>query len=158
MSENSAGKPPYLFQLEEGEQYLLGQRKAPLTLKASPETGSSSLVALTEVIVPGDQIPVHSHQTEDEILFIHAGKAIITLGKEELLAKTGAFAFVPSGVWHGVKNNSDQDVIMLAVYTPTGMQDYFRGLGVQPNQDKALLTEDAFENLNQKFGVVYRGL
>ena len=152
MTSDSVSPTPYVLQPDEGEHLLIGARKAPLTFKANPEMGSTTFVSMIEVIVPGDQVPVHFHQHEDEILFIHAGRAIITLGEDEIACEAGAFVHVPSGTWHGVRNAFDEDVVMFATYTPTGIQDYFRGLGAPAARDPDPLPDSQLQPPTKKCG------
>lgn len=148
---------PYLLQFEEGEKRLLGPRQAPNWVKADPSKGSSRMTALLEVIAPGDGIPEHLHEGEDELIFIHAGKALVLLDGEEHRAQAGALAFVPQDVWHAVRNPSaDEDLVMLAVFNPPGIEGYFRGFSIEPGETWEAMPVDAERALEKKHGIVYR--
>ena len=148
---------PYILNHEEGEELQLGPRKASLFLKATPETGSHNMTAIMEKIPPGDGIPVHKHVNEDELIFIHSGKALITLGDEEFLANSGSTIFVPEGVWHGPRNpSSDQDLLMLAIFSSTGIENYFRGFSVNQGEDWVKWDKEKEMEFEQSHGVVYK--
>jgi mannose-6-phosphate isomerase-like protein (cupin superfamily) len=53
-------------------------------LKVSPKSnGSHRLVAGTEDLAPGANLPKHRHLTQDEIVLIHSGTAHVWLGDQE---------------------------------------------------------------------------
>jgi len=148
---------PYILGPEEGEELQLGPRKASLFLKATPETGSHNMTAIMERIPPGDGIPVHKHTNEDELIFIHSGKALVTLGDKEFLADSGSIIFVPLGVWHGPRNaSSDQDLLMLAIFSSTGIEKYFRGFSVNQGEDWVKWDKEKELEFEQSHGVVYK--
>src|SRR5215469_7849160 len=66
---------PLLLEKNEGERRIW--REPPpgeFTLKVSPKNnGSQHLVFGTEDMVPGDEIPMHKHLGQDEIVYIERG-------------------------------------------------------------------------------------
>ena len=111
---------------------------------------------LTEDIKPGDGIPVHKHSSEEELVFIEKGTGIFTFGDQEYEATSGSMALVPRTVWHGLRNESNEMLRMVFGYTPSGFENYFRAIGVKPGEPwKELIGED-WQQLNNKFGVVYQ--
>lgn len=157
-SRSNGARKPYLLQLEEGERRLLGPRQAPNWIKADPSAGSSRLTAIMEYISPGDGIPEHLHENEDELIFIHAGEALVLLDGEEHRAQTGALAFVPQGVWHAVRNASEEELLtMLAVFNPPGIEGYFRVFSTEPGESWEGMSVKEEEALEKKHGIVYRG-
>lgn len=141
-----------------GEHLLLGRRKAPLSIKVGPRTGSSSLIMGTEEIASGDGIPVHMHLNEDEIIFIHAGEAIATVGDHEQPVDTGTTIYVPRGTWHGVRNaaKAPAAVEMLWVFSAPGMDDYFRAIGHPPGVEPPVRSDDEAAADEAKHGIRYR--
>lgn len=58
--------------------------KGPFILKIDRQNGGSpDLVMGYEDIAPGVEIQPHTHLVADEILFIHRGTGVATLGKRE---------------------------------------------------------------------------
>lgn len=163
MTGNSNGEPdqpkaPYVLNKEEGEKRLLGPRAASVIIKASRETGAGKLTALLERIGPGDAIPVHRHEKEEELIFIHTGEGKITLGERDIRVAAGSVALVPQGTWHGVRNACDQeDLIMLAVFSPVGVEGYFRDFSVAPGERWTGMSPQEQEKLEKRYGVDYRG-
>jgi mannose-6-phosphate isomerase-like protein (cupin superfamily) len=52
----------------------------------------------------GESIPTHKHLNEGELIFLHTGEGVIKIGEKEIPVKTGSVAFIPKGLWHGIKN------------------------------------------------------
>jgi mannose-6-phosphate isomerase-like protein (cupin superfamily) len=142
---------------DEGEVYLIGERRGRVTIKVSKrDHGIETLSLLTEDIVPGDGIPVHKHGGEEELIFIERGRGVLTFGDEEVDVVPGSMALVPRGVWHGLRNEDDDLLRMVFGYTPAGFEDYFRAIGVRPDEPWKGLTGADWARINAEFEVVYR--
>lgn len=149
---------PIILKPGQGEKVLLGARQAPVEIKVSRRDGSTGLAAIMEHIRPDDGIPVHRHEDEDELFFIHSGEGVMALGEQEHPIEAGSFVFIPKGTWHGPRNSSaSEDLVVVAVFSPSGPEGYFRELGVAPGQDGKALTEEEEIELERRYGIVYRG-
>jgi len=149
---SSPESPPYVLALDEGEALLLGARRAPVFLKLTPETGSTRLSAILERVVPGDRVPVHLHEDADEVLFIHAGEGYEILGEEEHAVRSGSLVFVPRGTWHGLRNTSEvEDLVLLVVYSPPGFEGFFRACGTKPGEEWIEPTADEWVGIRKRF-------
>lgn len=147
----------YTLAVDEGENILIGSRQAPLIIKVSPESGSPHLAAIMEHIAPGDGIPVHLHQSEDEIIFIHEGEGRLRLDEKEIAVAQGSLAYVPRGTWHGLRNSASKgDLIIVAVYSSTGMESYFRAIGTKPGGVFKPLTPEQEERIESLQGIRYQ--
>jgi len=142
---------------DEGEVCLIGERKGRVTIKVSKKNqGIETMSILTEDIKPGDGIPAHYHSSEEELIFIEKGVGIFTFGDEQYEVTSGSMALVPRTVWHGLRNESDDMLRMVFSYTPAGFEDYFRAIGVKPGEPCKGLNSEEWQQINKKFGVVYR--
>lgn len=142
----------------EGEVYLIGKRQGRITIKADrKKEGIKTMSLLSEDIRPGDGIPVHKHLAEEEFIFIEKGNGKLTFGDKIHEVTQGSMALVPRTVWHGLKNESDEMLRMVFGYSPAGFEDYFRAIGVRPGEQWKKLSNNDWNQINQKFGVVYRG-
>jgi mannose-6-phosphate isomerase-like protein (cupin superfamily) len=151
-----AAAPPcgYVLQWDEGEKMIYGPRSSPLNIKVSPQTGSRHLVMGASQIAVGTGIPVHMHEHEDEILFIHRGEATAVLGDKTLLAREGATIYVPRGTWHAVQNHRGSKLVeLLWVFSQPGMDEYFRQLSVPNGAPPKQLTAKEIEELQRKHGM-----
>ena len=91
--------------------------------------GANSISFLSESFRPGDELPVHKHLNEDELIFFHKGTGVFTLGEKQYQITEGAVVLVPKGVWHGLKNNGTENIEMRIEYTPSGFEGFFREVG-----------------------------
>lgn len=146
------------FRMDDGETWYIGNtRKAKITIKVSkvqnPYAGFS---LLKEIIPPGDFIPEHKHQNEDEFIFIEKGCANVLIGEDEKTLNPGDLGFVPKQTWHGLKNEGNDYVHMLFGYSPAGFEDYFRQIGVRKTTELPNLSGSEFESISKKYGVIYK--
>ncbi len=149
--------PDSVLDHDEGEVYLIGERQGRVTIKVSKrQHGIETMSLLTEDIVPGDGIPVHKHGAEDELIFIERGSGILTFGDDEFPVSRGSATIAPRGVWHGLRNEGDELLRMVFSYSPAGFEDYFRAIGVRPDEPGKELTAADWARINKEFGVVYR--
>lgn len=89
------------------------------------ESGGTTF-ALDCVVGPGGGPPPHRHLAEDELFYLYDGAIEFTAGGVARLVSAGESIFVPRGVAHSYRNVGAADASMLAVYTPAGMEGWFR--------------------------------
>jgi quercetin dioxygenase-like cupin family protein len=145
-----------LSRSDEGELLLIGPRRAPVRIKMGLRNGSSRLAMGTEDIAPGDRIPVHKHGREDEIIFIHSGEGMLTLGDDTISVKTGDSALVPIGTWHGLENTGTGLLTMVWIFSPAGFEQYFRDIGVKPGDTPLNLTNEEWHKVDGKHAITYK--
>lgn len=147
-----------IIKADEGEvRYIGNTRKAKVIIKvAKTEEYTPEMSLLSELITPGDGIPVHKHANEDEFLMVQQGQVEIRLGDQTQLGQPGDLIYVPKGTWHGFLNTSGADVVLFFGYSPAGMEDYFRKIGTTDiNEDLGFTAED-WITTNKKYGVIYK--
>ena len=149
--------PDLVLGPDEGEVYLIGERRGRVTIKVDEQSkGIETLSLLTEDIVPGAGIPVHKHAAEEELIYIERGRGVFTFGDDEHDLVPGSMALVPRGVWHGLRNEEDELLRMVFGYTPAGFEDYFRAIGVRPGEPQKNLTSEDWRRIDAEFGITYR--
>jgi glyoxylate utilization-related uncharacterized protein len=85
------------------------------------------MLALDCVVGAGGGPPPHRHLAEDELFYVFAGLISFTMGDEPTrIIGPGESAFVPRGTAHAYVNTTEADARMIAVYTPAGMEGWFR--------------------------------
>lgn len=159
MEQNTVvdANPDLILDADDGEVYLIGKRQGRVTIKVDKQNkGIETMSLLTEDIKPNDGIPVHKHSSEEELIFIEKGIGILTFGDEQYEVTSGSMALVPRTIWHGLQNKSNEMLRMVFGYTPSGFEDYFRAIGVKPGEPWEELTSEDWQQINNKFGVVYR--
>lgn len=104
-------------------------------------------------------IPVHSHVSEDELLYVLSGSGFAIVGEDrsEIPIETGSVVYVPIGQWHGVRNaEPDARMEILVVTTPVekdGLGDFFRDVGTKPGHPPLNVSEEEFHELFRKYGM-----
>ncbi len=153
-SQAPAQSSGYVLQWDEGEKMIYGPRSSPLNIKVSPKTGSQHLVMGASEVAEGTGIPVHMHEHEDEILFVHRGEATAVVGDKTLPAREGATIYVPRGTWHAVQNHGrSKPVELLWVFSQPGMDEYFRELSVPVGAQLRRFTPKEIEEIQRKHGM-----
>ena len=144
---------------EEGEvlqwpDRVTGDGTARVTIKIAKINGSKTISFLSESFIPGDAINIHKHSNEDELIFIHRGSGILTLGEREYAVRDGAVALVSKGVWHGLKNTGRENIEMRFGYTPSGFEGYFRELGTPLGQPFVRRSKEEKRIIGLKYGMI----
>jgi quercetin dioxygenase-like cupin family protein len=90
-----------------------------------------------EAFVPPRDIgpPPHVHRNEDVAFYIIDGLFTFSLDGVEFKAKTGDFVFLPRGLTHWKRNESDSVGKMLVISNPPGFEKYFDRAGTLVEDD-----------------------
>lgn len=67
------------------------------------------------IIKPGCSVGYHVHENETEIYYIISGTALYDDNGTKVELNPGDVTFTPSGHGHGVANNGDSDLIVIAL-------------------------------------------
>ena len=94
-------------------------------LVTGAESGGS-LFAMDCVLGPGGGPPPHRHLAEDELFHVYEGEVEFTVEAETHVIRAGCSAFIPKGAAHAYVNATVTPARMLTVYTPAGMEGWFR--------------------------------
>lgn len=97
-----------------------------ITLDASATQGRLS--AFRSTMRDGAASPVHVHEREDETVFMLSGSGVFWAGEERWELSSGDTVFLPRGLPHTYVFTSDE-VELLTVCTPGGMEELFRAAG-----------------------------
>ena len=126
-------------------------------IKADPvNTGSMRMAMGTQALPGGEMIPVHRHEHQDEILFIHEGEATGVLGDSSVQVVPGTTVYVPRGVWHGVRNTESETVSIVWVVSPPGLEGFFRDIGVPEGGDCVPMEAAEMEEIRRQHGITQR--
>jgi len=69
-------------------------------------------------IEPGGEIFPHTHDGQTETFYILSGSAICSMANSKTVVTAGQCCVAPSGVTHGLKNEGDEPVELMALFTP----------------------------------------
>ena len=98
--------------------------------KLTPDrTGYPALAMGYQTIAPRGRVREHSHgdQVELQICFRGRGHVMVDGVRHPLVP--GTACFLGHGVKHEIVNDTDEDLVMLWVITPHGLEDFFKAIG-----------------------------
>ena len=137
--------------------HILTRRKVPITIKISKgKQGIDGISFCVEEQDPGRKMRIHKHLNNDELIFIHKGEGLLTLGEESIPVKTGDVAFVPRNTWHGLDNTGSGIMLMLFQYSPAGFEEFFIENGTLAGMPAKEKTEEEYATTEKKYGMVYK--
>jgi len=161
-SEPVSSAKPLMLEKSEGEARIRRPRPKPsptsqFMLKVDPRTnGSQHFIVGTEDIAPGASIPIHKHPTEDELVFIHSGRAHVWLGEEERDLHAGGIVFIPANTWIGMKNISEGPVSVTFVFSAPGFEEFQRCISVPAGTTPTPMTEEHLKRCEAPGHMVYK--
>jgi quercetin dioxygenase-like cupin family protein len=139
---------PLILREGEGERLIhrpppgaLSNLTAPLIIKVDRRHGGApEFVMLTEDIPPGQAIPFHRHPHSDEIIFIHGGVGLASLGGREAVVSAGATIYMPRNTVVGLRNTGTEPLKIAAFFSQPGYEEYLREITVPEGQTPTPLT------------------
>jgi len=108
-----------------GEHLIHFRDKGSIFIKFGSATGSNDLAMGTQQVMAGSGIPVHRHFKMDEAFWVLEGSGVVTLNHVQHPFEKGATLFIPRSTWHSFEN-PDQELLLLWVVTPAGLDGFFR--------------------------------
>ncbi|HYF39689.1 MAG TPA: cupin domain-containing protein [Gemmatimonadales bacterium] len=128
---------------EQGERRFLRGGTSPLLIKVDPvTTGSRRMVLASSDLPPGDEIQVHRHLGEDEIIVVTRGTARVQLGKEQHTAGPGSTVFIPQGTCIALANIGRDTFSMFFVFSSPGFERVLREVSSLPGAPVRRLTPE----------------
>ena len=99
---------------------------APLEeARFNPEKmGKSTLFSSPRILVglntfePGQEHRLHTHEGMDKVYHVLQGRGHFLLDGEEVPMEAGTMLIAPEDVPHGVRNSSEERLVLLAVLAP----------------------------------------
>jgi mannose-6-phosphate isomerase-like protein (cupin superfamily) len=146
-----------VLQPNEGEHLVSGRRRGTMRIKVDSRLAKGAAMSMiVSEVAPGASIPVHLHRHEDELIFIHTGSGIVTLGEQRVPSSAGAMLYAPKGVWHGIENTGDETLTWCATYSPPGFEQFFREVGVPAGSGAPGPGLDVIARVAEKYGMVFK--
>ena len=129
----------------------LSNLTAPFILKVDPKTaGSTDFVVMTEDIAPGQAIPAHRHPQSEEIIFVHAGTGLATLGGQEAVVETGATIYMPRDTVFAMRNTGAGPLRIVAIFSRPGYEEYMREISVPEGEAPTPLTVEELTSIRRR--------
>ena len=77
------------------------------------------LTVRAAIIPTGGILPIHTHETSSETFYVLQGHGVLTCDTdEEIPTQAGEVIYAPPGVPHGMRNIGDEDLRLLAIFSP----------------------------------------
>jgi quercetin dioxygenase-like cupin family protein len=141
---------------DEGEALQMRDGTAIVKIKIAKTQGANSIAFLSESFRTGDALPIHKHLNEEELIFLHKGSGLLTLGDKQYQIREGAVALLPQGIWHGLQNTGNENIEMRFGYTPSGFEGFFREVGTPVGQSFIQKTIEERRTIAKKWGMIYK--
>jgi len=120
------------------------------TFLVTGEESGGSMFALDCLVGAGGGPPPHRHLAEDELFTITEGSITFAAGEETRSVSAGQSVFVLRGTRHSYRNEGTIPARMIAVYTPAGMEGWFREVCTpvdDPSRPPPPVTEELIQRM-----------
>jgi quercetin dioxygenase-like cupin family protein len=141
-----------ILQASEGERRVrrpppskVAALAVPFIIKVDQKNGGSpDFLMGYEDIPPGKGIPRHFHPHHDEILFVHRGSGLASLGSREATVSEGATIYIPPNTRVSLKNTGTQPMTVLFFFADPSMAGFFRDISVPEGQKTVPFSAEEF--------------
>lgn len=99
-------------------------RPEDLAVFNSEKMGKATIFESERILVglnaflPGQEHALHAHPGMDKIYHVLAGSGRFLLASREIPMKPGVMLVAPAGVPHGIRNDGDERLIVVAILAP----------------------------------------
>ena len=92
-------------------------------------------------LAPGMMVPRHTHTREDETYHVLAGELEVVVGDEIFVLKADDTLMAPRDIPHQLRNSGDVENHYILVFSPSGIEEFFKALAVPAPDDAVAPTE-----------------
>jgi quercetin dioxygenase-like cupin family protein len=145
---------PLILAAGEGERRVWRHVGVPFYLKIDRRNGGSpELVMGYEDIPPGVTIPPHRHLGADEIIFVHRGRGLASVGQLQKPVEAGATVYIPRGSRISLQNTGTEPLTIAFVFSRPGFEELMRDASAADGEPvKALGAEELTRILEKHRG------
>jgi quercetin dioxygenase-like cupin family protein len=126
--------------------------------KATAADTGGAFTLIEVLAAPGGGPPPHVHDNEEETFYVLDGVFDILIGDRFVRAERGAFALVPRGTVHRFRCSGDRPGRLLILFTPGGIEGFFRQAGRAAATDGPAPPIDAAEIARTEAAALLYGL
>ena len=107
-----------------GHHRLIVMRPEEHAVYSSEKMGKATLFESENALVglnafePGQEHALHSHAGMDKVYYVVSGHGLFLLEGRELDMRGGEMLVAPQGVPHGIRNTSDERLLVMAILAP----------------------------------------
>lgn len=141
-----------ILQADQGERRVRRNAgKGPFILKVDRKNGESpDLVMGYEDLAPGAEIQRHRHLVADEILFVHRGSGVASLGDRETAVTAGATIYIPRNITIGVRNTGNEPLGIAFIFSKPGFEELMRENSVLEGEPVTPMTAAEREEIRKR--------
>jgi quercetin dioxygenase-like cupin family protein len=140
--------PGLILQEGEGERRVRRMKPAgapglsgPFILKVDRANGGSpDLVMGYEELAPGEAIAAHRHLRADEIVFVHTGTGLVSLGEREARIGRGGTIYIPRNVRIALRNDGNEPLGIAFFFSHPGFEELMRDNSVREGEPAPALS------------------
>ena len=113
----------HIFQPGAGEVLVTQPPTAgTVTILVDPENaGSTNFCTLIQTLDPGGVVPVHRHETAEQVLYFLSGRGRAVVAGHEIDVSPGTVVHLPRTIEHGFSNSGDEPLSVLETTSPPGL-------------------------------------
>lgn len=93
--------------------------------KAVGESTNGAYSLVEETLLDDEGPPLHVHDHEDEAFYVLEGRGVFVVGEKRRELGPGDFVIVPRGAAHAPAKAGGEDLRMLVVTSPAGLEQFF---------------------------------
>lgn len=129
----------------------IGGSQLARKIRSDDTNGAFSVVEF--ISEPGEGVGLHTHNDEDELVYLLEGEIEVTLGDATMPAKPGTCALLPRDIPHGYVNTGETPSRLLAVLLPGKLDNFFLALSRELAADRE--HEEHITKLCHSFGLTF---
>jgi quercetin dioxygenase-like cupin family protein len=138
-------QPALEARLQPGEGERIWIAGDTVWLKATAADTGGAFTLIEVLAAPGGGPPPHIHVNEDETFYVLDGLFDVLVGERTVRAERGAVVVVPRGTVHRFGCRGNRPGRLLILFTPGGIEGFFRQAGRPAVGDGAAPPVDAAE-------------
>jgi mannose-6-phosphate isomerase-like protein (cupin superfamily) len=150
---------PLVLHADEGERLPLSPPSTGhAIIKIDRRSAGETRFAMgTLAIEPGGAVPLHLHESCEEVVFVYSGRGAGTLGEADIEMIPGTTLYIPRGAWHGIREVVGVEPLRLTwIACPAGLEEFLRQLSAQTMTFSGALSSDALARLAEAHGVRFK--
>lgn len=122
--------------------------RSPYVIKVDGKNGGSPDFFMGyEDIAPGDGISPHQHPFADEILFVHRGSGVASVGSREAPVAAGTTIYIPRNNRASLRNTGKDPMTIAFIFPRAGIEEYFRATSVAEGERAEPFTAEEFSRI-----------
>jgi quercetin dioxygenase-like cupin family protein len=145
----------YVLDAAGGEHLVHFRNPGDMFIKADAVQGSGNLALGTQQVPVGAGIPIHRHFQMDEVFYVLEGRGTFVLNDEHHPFEKRGTIFIPRNAWHGFEN-PDQELLLLWVVAPAGLEGFFRETCNPPGMPSKQLTREQINEIARNYATEFR--